>query len=200
MEWEKTPEKRKLWFLSRKINWILFGISILIGITGLIFRSAPGWHNPFRTLGEYLSLSFLLSLGLIAVIGFQRKTRNNFLKALFHAYLLAICMVAASSIILPVFTFNGWNISDVFFCLYVSIPTFVIFEGSSLSASLIVISSWLLFLLLLGLSLWGIRTIKMKMFRIGGQILAILVFAGVYYLCHYQIAKAISSVMALGVY
>jgi hypothetical protein len=42
MELEKTPEKRKLWFLFRKINWIMFGISILIGITGLIFQRAPG--------------------------------------------------------------------------------------------------------------------------------------------------------------
>jgi hypothetical protein len=69
-----------------------------------------------------------------------------------------------------------------------------------LSASLIVISSWLLFLLFLGLSLWGVRKIKMKIFRIGGQIFIILVFAGAYFLCHNQIAKAISSVIAAGIF
>jgi hypothetical protein len=42
MELEKILKKKKLWFLSKKINWILFGISILIGITGLILQSAPG--------------------------------------------------------------------------------------------------------------------------------------------------------------
>jgi hypothetical protein len=128
------------------------------------------------------------------VIGFQSKPSNTFLKALFHAFLLNICMVIASSFILP--AFSGWSISGVLLCLSASIPIFVIFSESSLSASIIVISSWLLFLLLLGLSLWAIRKTKKKMIRIWGQILIVLVFAGAYSLCHNQIAKTIASVIA----
>jgi hypothetical protein len=128
------------------------------------------------------------------MIGFQSKPSNNFLKALFHAFLLNICMIPASSIILP--AFSGWSISGVLFCLYASIPIFVIFAESTLPASIIVISSWLLFLLLFGLSLWAVRKTKKKMIRIGGQILIVLVFAGAYFLCHNEIAKAIASAIA----
>jgi hypothetical protein len=128
------------------------------------------------------------------VIGFQSKPSNTFLKALFHAFLLNICMVIASSLTLP--AFSGWSISGVVFCLSASIPIFVIFAGSTLPASIIVISSWLLFLLLLGLSLWAVRKTKKKMIRIWGQILIILVFAGAYFVCHNQIAQIIAAAIA----
>jgi hypothetical protein len=128
------------------------------------------------------------------VIGFQSKPSNTFLKALFHAFLLNICMVIASSLILP--AFSGWSISGVAFCLSASIPIFIIFAGSTLPASIIVISSWLLFLLLLGLSLWAVRKTKKKMIRIWGQILIILVFAGAYFVCHNQIAQIIAAAIA----
>jgi hypothetical protein len=103
-------------------------------------------------------------------------------------------MVVCSSIILPVFT--GWRISDVLFYLYVSIVVFAIFLPSSWPDILTVASSWGLFLLLLGLSLWRIRKIKNRTIRIGGQILTILVFAGVFIPCHYYAAKAIASAIA----
>jgi hypothetical protein len=194
MELEKIPEKKKLWLPSRKINWILFGISTFIGIIGLILREVSRLHSPLYTLGEYLPSSFLLSFVLIVVIGFQKKISNSFLKTLFHAFLLNICMMPATSIIL-LYLHEG-SISDAFFFLSISIPIFVIFQGSTLSASLIVISSWLLFLLLLGLSLWSVRKTKKKMIRIGGQILIILVFTGAYILCNNQIAKAVGAAIA----
>ena len=186
--------RKKLWFPSRKINLILVGISILIGIIGLILREVSRLHSPLYTLGEYLPLSFLLSFVLIVVIGFQKKISNSFLKALFHAFLSNICMVAVSSNILP--AFGGWSISGVFFCLFVSVPILVIFQGSVFPASIIIISSWLLFLLLLGLSLWAVSKTKKKMIRIWGQILIILAFTGVYILYHYHIAKDLASLIS----
>jgi hypothetical protein len=72
----------------------------------------------------------------------------------------------------------------------------VVFQGSVFPASIIVISSWLLFILLLGLSLWAVKKTKKKMIRIGGQILIILVFSGVYILYHYQIAKDLASLIS----
>jgi hypothetical protein len=130
----------------------------------------------------------------IAMIGFQKKISNSFLKAFFHAFLLNICMIPASSIIL--LAFHSGSISDILFYLQVSIPIFVIFLESSLPASIIVISSWLLFLLLLGLSLWAVRKTKKKMIRIWGQILIILVFAGAYFLCHNLIVEAVGAAIA----
>jgi len=182
MELKNTPEKKKMWFPTRKINWILFGISFLIGITGLLFQMAPERHISLRTLGEYLSLSFVLSLGLIVVIGFQGKIKNNFLKALFHAYVSILgSMTVAPLLILPICMGEGIG---VLFCPYILIFSVLSFSSYTFG-SLITAFSWVLCLLLLGLSLWGIRKIEMKTIRIGGQILSIFVFGGIYTLCLY---------------
>jgi len=136
----------------------------------------------------------LLSLGLILVIGFQGKIRNNFLKALFHAFLSILCMAVASSVLLPIFT--GGKLSDVPFCFYVSIAAFSILFPSSSPELLSAVLSWGIFLLLLALSLWGIRKFKVRSIRIGGQILTILVFGGFFILCFYHTLKAVVSAIA----
>jgi len=138
-------------------------------------------------------LSFLLSLGIILVIGFQAEIRNKFLKALFHAYVSILCMVVASSVILPIF--NGWEISDVLLYLQVSTIAFLVFCPSSSFAPLIIVFYWGLFLFLLGLSLWGIRKSKNRVIRICGQILTILVFGGIFTLCCYHVARALAGMV-----
>jgi hypothetical protein len=42
MELHANPTRRQVWLSGRKASWILFGISILIGITGLVLQEAPG--------------------------------------------------------------------------------------------------------------------------------------------------------------
>lgn len=145
-----------------------------------------------RTLGEYLYLSFLLSLALSVVIGFQSRIRNNFLKALFHAYASAVCVAVAASLIMPIFW--GWRISDVIFCMSIALLGLGSHSGQ---LSLIVGSFWVVFLLLLGLALWAIRKSKNRRLRIWGQVVTILVFAAALTLCHYYTARAIAFAMAV---
>jgi hypothetical protein len=114
------------------------------------------------------------------------------LKALFHAYASGVCVVVASSAILPLLW--GWRISDVIFCISIALCGLG-FDSSELS--LIVGLFWVLFLLLLGLALWAIRKSANRRLRIWGQVLTILVFAVVLTLCHYWIARAIAAGMAM---
>jgi hypothetical protein len=145
-----------------------------------------------RTLGGYFSLSFLLSLVLGVVIGFQLHIRNSFLKGLFHAYISGICMVVASSIIIPFFW--DWRISDVIFCMSVALGGL---GSNTMEFMLVVGLFWIVFLLLLGLALWVIRKSGNRGLRIWGQVLAILVFAAVLALCHYHIVRAIGTAIAI---
>jgi hypothetical protein len=135
----------------------------------------------------------LLSLVLSLVIGFQSQIRNNFGKALFHAYVSAVCMLVASSVVMPLFW--GWRISDVIFCMSIALCG-IGFDSSELS--LIVGLFWVLFLLLMGLALWAIRKSENRRLRIWGQVLTILVFAAILAVSHYGTARAIGEALALG--
>ncbi len=121
----------------------------------------------------------------------QSRIRNSFLKAFFHAYTAAVCVVAATSLIMPVFW--GWRISDVIFCMSIALCGLGQDSGQ---ASLVVGLFWVVFLLLLGLALWAIRKSKNHRLRVWGQLVTILVFAAVLTLCHYCVARAIAFAMA----
>jgi len=128
-------------------------------------------------------------------MGFQSQTRNHFLKALFHAYLSAVCVVVASSFIMPFFSFFwSWKISEVAFCMSIALCGLGL--GCSMGFSLLVGSFWVVFLLLLGLALWAIRKNKNRTFRIVGRMLTILVFAAILTLAHYRTVRAIGEGMA----
>ena len=135
----------------------------------------------------------MLSLVLSLVMGFQSQTRNHFLKALFHAYVSAVCGVVASSFIMPFFW--GWKISEVAFCMSIALCGLGL--GCSMGFSLLVGLFWVVFLLLLGLALWTMRKNKNRTFRIVGQMLTILVFAAILTLAHYRTVRAIGEGMAV---
>lgn len=59
---------------------------------------------------------------------------------------------------------------------------------------------WVVFLLLLGLTLWAIRKCKNNRFRIWGQVLAILLFAAVFAMSHCFITRAIAEAIAVVMY
>ena len=192
----QNPIKRKWRLPSRRTNWILFGISAGIGISGILLQMAPGWHNPLCTLGEYLSLSFLFSILLVTIIGFQGQIKNQFLKALFHALLISLCFIVILGIVFAII--SGGSLSDFKLCLGISLFPFYILCPSSSFALLLLVAFWGVYLTLMALSLKVVRKSKSKKRRIVGYVVTVSLFGTIYAICYYLTLSAVAAAIAYG--
>ena len=155
----------------RKVNITFFVFSFFLGITGFFLEKlAPGWHSPIGTLGEYLQLFFLPALILLAIIGFQRNIRNEFVKSLFHGYVILLIFLASACVVVAIVL--GENLSGFQFLNLVFIY---------------VCWSVVIFLFPMSIALFFIRKVKLKKYRRMGYAIAIIVFGTVFHICHYII-------------
>ena len=167
--------KGQVGLFSKKVNIIFFVFSLLLGITGIFLEMS----SPLRTLGEYLQLFLLLAAVLLAIIGFQRNIRNEFFKSLFHGYLILLIFLASACVVLAIV--HGRNLDALQFL------NLVIWY---------VVWSVLIFLFPMSIALFFVRKVKSKKYRRMGYVMAIIVFATVFHICHYFILQEISGAMA----
>ena len=167
---------------SKKVNIISFVFLLLFGITGVFLQIfAPRWCGPPGTLLLCLQLPFVLAAILLAIIGFQRNIRNEFVKSLFHGYVLLLIFLASECVVFAIV--YGRNIDGFQFLNLVFID---------------VCWSVLIFLFPMSIALFFIRKVKSgKKLRIGYAI-AIIVCATVFHICHYFVLQEINNLMGIG--
>jgi len=160
---------------SKKVNVIFFVFSLLCGITGIFLEKfSPGWSSPLGTLGEYLQWSFVLAAILLAIIGYKRNIRNEFLKSLFHGYVILLIFIASSCVVVTIVF--GSNLDGSHFLNVVFIYVYL---------------SVLMFLFPISIVLFFIRKVVSKKYRRMGYAMVIIVFGIVFYICHYFVMQAI---------
>ena len=133
---------------------------------------------------------------LVAIIGFQGQIKNQFLRALFHAFLVSICFIIILGILFPIIT--GGSLSDFKLCLGISLFPFYILCPNSSFALLLLVAFWGVYLTLMALSLTVVRKSKNKKRRIVGYVVTVLLFGAIYATCYYLTLSAVAAAIAYG--
>jgi hypothetical protein len=166
----------------RKVNIIFFVFLLLFGITGIFLQIfVPGWNAQPGIPGVYLQLPFVLAVVLLAIIGFRRNIRNEFLKSLLHGYVILLIFLASACVVLAIV--HGGNLNCFQFLNLVFIY---------------VCWSVLIFLFPMSVALFFIRKVKSKKYRRIGYAMVIIVFGTVFHICHYIILGEIGGAMGAG--
>ena len=118
----------------------------------------------------------LLAVVLLAIIGYQKNIRHEFLKSLFHGYVILLIFLATAFAVLAVVL--GGNLNGLQFLNLVIIY---------------IVLSVLVFLLPMSIALFFIRKVKSKKFRRMGYAIAIIVFAVLFHIGHVFILYGIGS-------
>ena len=139
----------------------------------------------------------MFSLALIAIIGFQGKIKTQFLKALFHAFLISLCFILISGILLPIIL--GGDLGDFKLCFLVSFFPFYILCPSDSFGWLFLLTFWGIYLTLMACSFRIVRKSKHKKRRIAGHIGVVFVFGAIYAACYYFTLKAVVAVIAIAI-
>jgi len=136
----------------------------------------------------------LFSLGILAVIGFQSRIKADFWKALFHAFLLSLCLICIFGVLLPVALRAG--LSDMRLCVVLALIPFGILCPATVFGIPVLIVLWALYLGLMAVSLRGVRNTQRKVIRIIGQIVVLVTFGLAYAVAWYLTARAVAAAIA----
>ena len=94
----------------------------------------------------------------------------------------------------------GDDLFDTFAFFVLSFFAFIILcPAEGLLGGVILSAWWMLFLFLMGLSLWGTKKIVSKKIRLSGIILVILVFGAVFNTCYYLSVGEIAEAIVMGI-
>ncbi len=188
-----TPNR--MWLRSPRRAWILFSLTLLVAMAAVILQSGPDRHNPLRTLGEYLLLSFPVSLGILAVIGVRSYAKDEIRRCLTRAFVFSLCLLGIFGILVPLISGMRY-LRDLFFlCL---VPFAILCPNTGMGALLIFVL-WALYVGMLTVSLCHARRLQDKVHRAIAHLAIVMVFGIAYAAGWYFTSRAIGMAIALGV-
>jgi len=162
---------------SKNTTIVLFLIFFAIGITGIVLGFCYFDHDSLLyNIGEILKIGFFLAFFILAVKGMANNSKEQIIKSIIPAILIAITICILSSIVEGLIFYSGWNefIDDVWFALLTSVMlTFWIITPYFGEYGWLAIPYWLVYLALLSSAVMVVRKKDTKHYPMLGYILII---------------------------